>query len=199
MPISISRISEPGTGRGFSPGTRQHALGGDLRVGRHLRAGFTLLELLVVIVMVAVLMGTVVLGFTGADTEQRLRGSADQLAYTIELARQYALQRNREWGLYVEPDAIQFVEFDPEQKIWVERTERPFGSAEYLPQVELRVEADEFEQLSGDDDQDLPEVILFSSGEVTPFTVYLEPQWDTRAWEVTSDGISRVRARQAEW
>ena len=97
--------------------------------------GFTLLEVLVVIVMVAVLTGTVMLGFTGADTEQRLRGSAEQLAYAIELGRQYALQRNREWGLYVDEDAVRFAEFDPEQQTWVEQTGRPFGDAEALPNV----------------------------------------------------------------
>ena len=53
--------------------------------------GFSLLELLVVISLAAILTGTVIVGFTGADNEQRLRGTADQLAYTIELARQHAL------------------------------------------------------------------------------------------------------------
>lgn len=149
--------------------------------------------------MVAILTGTVILGFTGADVEQRLRGSADQLAYTIELARQYALQRNREWGLHVEPDGIEFVEFDPEQQTWIARAERPFGEVEVPPGVALRVEAEAFEQLTGDGEEDLPEVILFSSGEVTPFTVHLEPEWDTPAWRVASDGISRARAERGEW
>lgn len=185
MPTSCTRISDLPRGPVPPGGGRQ--------------SGFTLLELLVVVVMVAVLTGTVILGFTGADTEQRLRGSADQLAYAIELARQYALQRNREWGLYVEPDAIQFVEFDPEEKAWVERTERPFGSTEILPNVELRVESERFDQLSKQDQEDLPRVILFSSGEVTPFTLFMEPQWDAPAWEVSSDGISRTRAERAEW
>ena len=163
-------------------------------------AGFTLVELLVVVVMVGILMGTVVLGFTGVDTEQRLKGGAEQLAYTVEMARQYALQRNREWGLYVDPDAIQFVEFDPEAQSWIEQTDRPFGDLELPPNVRLWVEAEGFEQLAKDDDQDeLPDVILFSSGEVTPYTIYIEPAWDVAGWEIRSDGISRSRATRAEY
>jgi general secretion pathway protein H len=161
--------------------------------------GFTLLELLVVVVLVAILTGTVILGFTGADTEQRLRGSAEQMAYAIELARQYALQRNREWGLYVEPDSVRFAEFDPEQRTWVEQTVRPFGETQVMDNVTLRVESEALNELPNEDEEELPRVMLFSSGEVTPFTLYLEPEWDAAAWEVSSDGLSRTQAERAEF
>lgn len=179
MPTSCTRISD--------------------RTPRHRQGGFTLLELLVVVVMVAILMGTVVLGFTGADTEQRLRGSAEQLAYTIEIARQYALQRNREWGLYVAPDGIEIVEFDPDELTWVSQAGRPFDSVELPANVRLWVESEGFEQLADDGQEDLPQVILFSSGEVTPFTLYLEPEWDVAGWEIRSDGLSRSRATRTEF
>lgn len=163
------------------------------------RRGFTLLELLVVIALAAIITGTVMLGFTGADTEQRLKGSADQLAYTLELARQYALQRNREWGVYVDAEQVRFAEFDPEQAVWVEQGQRPFGNVRALAGVALRVEAEGLDQLSETEREGLPDVVLFSSGEVMPFTVHLEPEWNTRAWTVASDGISRVRAERGEF
>ncbi|MEQ8783466.1 MAG: type II secretion system minor pseudopilin GspH [Roseibium album] len=161
--------------------------------------GFTLLELLVVVVLVALLTGTVILGFTGADTEQRLRGGAEQLAYTIELGRQYALQRNREWGLYVEPDAIEFAEFDPEERAWVTQVGRPFDKADLMPGVTLRVESEGLGDLPSAERDRLPKVILFSSGEVTPFTLFMEPEWNAPAWEVSSDGLSRTAAARAEF
>jgi general secretion pathway protein H len=161
--------------------------------------GFTLLELLVVITLAAIITGTVIVGFTGADTEQRLKGSADQLAYTLELARQYALQRNREWGVYIDSDRVRFAEFDPEQAAWVEQTQRPFGSVNVLAGVGLRAEAEGFDQLTETERERLPDLVLYSSGEVTPFTVHMEPEWNTRAWTVASDGISRVRAERGEF
>jgi general secretion pathway protein H len=160
--------------------------------------GFSLLELLVVIALAAILTGTVIMGFTGADTEQRLKGTADQLAYTIELARQHALQRNREWGLYVERDELRFAEFDPDKKTWVTQTQRPFGQVELMSNVELRAESEGMKRLAKGAGENLPTVILFSSGEVTPFKVHLEPGWDAPAWLVASDGIARTQASRAD-
>jgi general secretion pathway protein H len=166
---------------------------------RRFNRGFTLLELLVVIALVAILTGTVILGFTGADTEQRLKGSAEQLAYTIELARQYALQRNREWGLYVTEDELRFAEFDPDQQDWIDQVQRPFGDVEIMANVLLRAESEGLDQLTDTERAALPQVVLFASGEVTPFTVRLEPEWNTPAWTVSSDGISRVTAERGEF
>lgn len=157
-----------------------------------------MLELLVVVAMVAILTGTVILGFTGADQEQRLRGSAEQLAYRIELARQYALQRNREWGVYVEPDAVRFAEFDPDQELWVEEGRRPFSGFELPVNVELSVESEGLDQLPETEREELPKIILFSSGEVTPFTLTMEPGWESDPWMLSSDGLSRVDAQRDE-
>jgi general secretion pathway protein H len=40
----------------------------------------------------------------------------------------------------------------------------------------------------------LPEVLLLSSGEATPFTIRLNPEGEGVAWRVSSDGLSRTTA-----
>jgi general secretion pathway protein H len=158
------------------------------------RAGFTLLELLVVLTILAVLTGTVMLSFTGADSEQALKGSAERLAQTIELARQRSLLRNREWGIYVEPSGYTFAEFDPDTGVWVEQTGRPFDGAALPELVQLSLDTEDYDTLPFADGEDLPQIIIFSSGEVTPFTRELRPEWDTAPWRVSSDGLARVEA-----
>lgn len=158
--------------------------------------GFTLLELLVVMVLFAILMGTVVLGFTGADERQELRGMAERIGIRIELARQYALQRNREWGIFVQEDRYRFAELDTQQGTWVEQAYRPFVADGLTPRISFRVEIEGFDpEQFGSAEEDLPSIILFSSGEVTPFEWYLEPAWDGPPWVVSSDGLSEARAR----
>ena len=161
--------------------------------------GFTLLELLVVFVIVGLLMGTVVLGFTGADAEQAMRGTAERIAMRIELARQYALQRNKEWGVYVEDTDYRFAEFDPIQATWVEQAHRPFLSDGAIERISFRVAVEglDLEQFGAGED-DLPDIIVFSSGEITPFEWFVDPEWDSLAWVVSSDGLARATVTRDE-
>lgn len=171
----------------------------DTRSGVRLRGssrGFTLLEILVVMVIVGILTGTVIFSFTGADSEQRLKGTAQNLAARIELARQHALQRNREWGIYVDRDGYRFAEFDVDTAQWVERQNRPFNAAEVPQEMDLRLKTSGVGELPFADGEDLPQIVVFSSGEITPFTVFVEPDWNTDPWLVTSDGLSRAIARR---
>ena len=180
--LAPAAASRPSSATAFATPAARHA------------AGFTLLEVLVVLTILAVLTGTVMLAFTGADQEQNLRGAAERLAMRIELARQHALTRNREWGIYVEADTYHFAEFDPEQSIWVKQTGRPFDRPDLPALVSLSLDLEEFDSLPFDENDDLPQILIFSSGEITPFRLLLEPEWRALPWALTSDGLSQVEA-----
>ena len=161
-------------------------------------SGFSLLEILVVLTVLAILTGTVMLSFTGADAEQALKGSAERMAMRIELARAHSLTRNREWGIYVEDDTYWISEFDPEQRTWVEQTGRPFDDDDLPDLVGLSLDLEEYDTLPFEEEDELPQILIFSSGEITPFTILLEPEWQAAPWRVTSDGLAQVSAARDE-
>ena len=169
---------------------------------RHLRTGFTLIEILVVVLVVSILMAVVVAAFSGADQEQTLRGYVERLALRIEAARDKALQTNREWGVYLGEDGVSFAEFDELNGEWVLRAEKPFRADNYDASVSFEVEVEAFDALrsdGGDEDQPLPDLVLFSSGETTPFSILVTPvEWETLGWVLHSDGFSRTAVERHE-
>lgn len=168
-------------------------------------AGFTLVEILVVVLVVSILMGVVVGSFTGVDREQTLRGYCERLALKIEHARDKALQANREWGVYIDDDGVRFAEFDEINGEWIQRAEKPFDPDDYDQSLRFELEVEEIPGAVAlnaeqpDEDDDIPSIVLFSSGETTPFQIIIEPEdWETTPWRLHSDGFTRTTIERGD-
>jgi len=161
--------------------------------------GFTLIETLVVVVIIAILASTVVLGYVGADKERNLRTEAERLTVLIELARTQSLQRNEEWGVGVTKDGYSFSVYVPESATWKAVDERPFQPRKVeLATLSVKVEALQLPMDEKDEKEkkDVPAIVILSSGEQTPFEIQVTPTWKTDPWIVASDGISPTAARR---
>lgn len=80
--------------------------------------GFSLLELLVVVVIIGILatMFTLSVGITSGDRE--LEREADRLQALLQLASEDAVLQGRELGLRFYPDAYEFSVLDPVEGRW---------------------------------------------------------------------------------
>ena len=172
-------------------------------------AGFTLIEVLVVITIMAVLTSLVMVNFTGADQRQRHEGAVERLALRMDLARQRAVQRNRELGFQLELNDFEFLELDPAAGGWRLLEGRPFraGAFDRDVVVTLRVEGEAREENDTrrsrtEQDEGLstspPDLVFFRSGELTPFELRYELADGGRAWIVSSDGLSAIRMSSAD-
>jgi general secretion pathway protein H len=157
--------------------------------------GFTLIEMLVVVVIIGILASTVVLGFVGSDREQNLRTEAERLAALIEMARSEAVQRNEEWGISINATGYQFLVFNPLNHSWVEQKSGPFHPRK-TADMTLSVKVDQLTMPGQDANGSAPNIIMFSSGEQTPFEIEITPQWKSDPWRVNSDGLSRTNAQR---
>ena len=116
-----------------------------------------------------------------------------------ELARDKALQRNREWGLYINESEYQFAEFNELTQTWELFTQRPFHTESYAMNVQMTVQVDEYQGQVDADEDTLPEIVLFSSGEVTPFELTIKHiTQPSLVWILESDGFTRIRAQRED-
>ena len=80
--------------------------------------GFSLLELLVVVVIIGILasMFTLSVGLSGGDRD--LEREADRMQALLELASEDAVFQGRELGLRFYPDGYEFSQLDPNENEW---------------------------------------------------------------------------------
>ena len=154
--------------------------------------GFTLVEILVVVTIVAILAAVVVVNFVDSAGQRRVQAEAERLALAVELARGESVRRNEVWGLTVETREYGFVRQDVEGKRWQDVDEPEFRL--HGVDVNLRVEG-----RAGRPAPNGPEVAIFPNGETTPFTVLVsqDTAGQDAAWHVTTDGIARTLVRPA--
>lgn len=138
--------------------------------------GFTLVELLVVLVILGCVVGVVTLSTGLASPERALRNEAERLAGLIGVVSEEAVLDNRDYGIRFEAQAYQVLRHDPQQQRW-----QALGQDLHrLPAwAVLSVELEEGAlHLADDEAQDdlQPQLVLLSSGELSPFQLTLADQ-----------------------
>ena len=167
----------------------------------HQRAGFTLLEVLVVLFIVSIMTGIVVINLPGFARTDGFDFESERLRAVIGMLREDAIMQSNDYGLQIrrldagQTFAYEFYVYDAAYQDWQVLTELPF-SARSLPKeiaLSLKVEGDDV-QLQG---EQAPPVLILSSGEVTPFTLLIAHR-NNMALNRTleSDGYSDVDWQQ---
>jgi len=152
--------------------------------------GFTLIEVLVVVVIVGIISSVVLLSTSLIDDERGIRREARRLASLVELAGDEALLQGRDFGLELVRGGYRFVEYDPLQDRWFEvpgddllRPRRLPESLEFELYVEDRrvLLSDEHARLGNEEDRPAgerradyaPHTLILSSGQLSPFELRL--------------------------
>ena len=148
------------------------------RSARAASAGFTLLELLVVVAIIGLLVQAVALSWRAIGNDQEIEQETGRLRSIIDLLHEEALMQSRDYGLMFTETGYRFYVFDYQTLEWVEaqgdRLLQPHALRPLLSMVlfldgrEVPLDPD-FE--SQDIENAEPQVMLLSSGEVTPFEI----------------------------
>ena len=164
---------------------------------KHLSAkqyGFSLIEILVVLVIIAFATKMVVYSLDGG-AEEELDKQASRLHTTINAASEFAVLNQVELGLLVDQNTLEFLVFDGEKWTSFEREEL-FKPIEFDQQFKVTLNLEDLpwaqdnlleqsnwrELMSGNNEDSLlelkklkiPQVLILSSGEVSAFQLTLE-------------------------
>jgi general secretion pathway protein H len=160
--------------------------------GRSLAGGFTLIEILVVVVIIGVLSAGLVLSVTlagGRDGE--LQKESDRLYNLLKYAREQAELQTREYGVIFQDDNYEFVSYDVRRQQWRSVFEDDVLKLRRLPyglDVKLKVETRPVVLKKPQDAKDkTPQVMVFSSGDMTQFEVTLERDSGLRTVTINQD------------
>ena len=142
-------------------------------------AGFSLLELMVVVAIIGLMAGAFVFSGTLGGEGRIQEREAWRLRGLIELLREEALMQNRDYAIEFRETGYRFLQFDYNERRWLPPlTERLFVDYR-LPDERLELELTlegrfaaldlEFEETPEDEVEHEPQLLVLSSGELTPF------------------------------
>lgn len=138
--------------------------------GNRRATGFTLIEILVVMVVVGLLAAIAVVNLGGGQERRQLENSVRELYLLMQTASEQAVVNNQELGLMLTDTGYRFVIYSDKDDDWVAQGERLFSPRTWPDWlVATPIIDNDLPRLASQEDVARPDIVFFSSGEITPF------------------------------
>ena len=159
------------------------------RIFMRSNSGFTLIELLAVVLVISIILAFASLS-VGQHSDRTVEEEAKRIYYLLKLAGEEAVIQSRSMALLIRKNGYEFVHISGDTLVPIEG-DSLFRKREFPD--ELRIELDyRGEPASFEDDKNPPRVYIFSSGEMTEFTLKLK-FFDTEPYTVQGNFMGQVR------
>ena len=160
---------------------------GSLTCRRQSSTGFTLIEILVVLLLITILTGVAVTQLPAIAQNSDFDTEARRLELLLNMAKNEALLESMEYGFGPTRDGYEFLRYDDMSQEW-QQLDAPFNPRKLPEDIRLTVRAESSDY--GLEGENVPPVLLLSSGETTPVTMTLRSRRGSLERILESDGYS---------
>ncbi len=152
---------------------------------RKIPYGFTLIEILVVLLIVSIMTGITVLGLPALTRTGDLDTESARVRVLLEMLLEEASVGVSEYGFGLTEDGYRFFAWDEQLRSWRRLEDKPFQPRQLPDDLRLSLEV-EGEDFAGSLNAagEAPPVWVMSSGEVTPFRLTIRA--------ISGDRASRI-------
>jgi general secretion pathway protein H len=157
-------------------------------------AGFTLIELMVVMVLIGIIFSFAMLSMGGDDIAELMEQETRHLETLLNLASDEAIIRGEELAIRFEDDGYEFMVLSAEG--WQTEDDGLLKSYRLPDDIELQLDVSDDLSLSDDKSESeeavTPQVFILSSGEMTPFSVTFSSRDSNRQFHLTTSLLGAV-------
>ncbi len=173
------------------------------------QAGFSLIEIMIVVVILGIVLSVASLSLGVLGGERELQTEARRFMALAEVAQDEATMQGRDFGIEIMTTAYRFVEYDALGAQWADIPDDETLRLRSLPneiEFELLMEDtrvlldDDPAQFDDPDERSLlsrtdiyaPHLLVYSSGDTTPFELRLLRRYDDRAVVIRGNALGAM-------
>ena len=155
--------------------------------------GFTLIEILVVVIIIGVIAAATVLAVSLTGRDRDLDKESNRLFALFNYAREQAELQTREYGVLFKDDGYEFLSYDVRKAAWRSITEDDALEPRKLPDglsFKLTLEGRPVvltRPANANPKDKTPQLVIFSSGDLAAFAATLERDGGVRSVTITQD------------
>jgi len=165
-------------------------------------SGFTLIEVLVVLAIIAIVMGGALLSLGLMGRRDAAPPELERLSVLLVDIRERAELENRAYGVRLDSSGYQFLVHDSQTMRWLELDDRRFAQGRWATGTALELDVEGrriiLGRLASSAREETPDIGVDSTGEFTPFELRVGSVDSLGRWRLGPDDNSDLALRRLE-